>query len=66
MEGLSTGEAAEKAGIIVGDRIIEMLGKPVPTLEAYIQVMSSVKSGAVLDLSLLRKGEKIKIQVKLP
>ena len=66
VEGLSTGEAAEKAGIIVGDRIIEMLGKPVPTLEAYIQVMSSVKSGAVLDLSLLRKGEKIKIQVKLP
>ncbi len=66
VEGVSPGEAAEKAGIKQGDRIIEMAGKPVQNIEGYMQLMGTVKAGTTVEITVLRKDQKIQLKVQIP
>jgi S1-C subfamily serine protease len=66
VEGVSPGEAAEKAGIKLGDRIVEMGGKPVQNIEGYMQLMGTLKPGTTIDLTVLRKDQKLSLKVQIP
>jgi hypothetical protein len=66
VEGVSPGEAAEKAGIKLGDRIVEMGGKPVQNIEGYMQLMGTLKPGTTIDLTVLRKDQKVNLKVQIP
>jgi hypothetical protein len=65
LEGVSPGQAAEKAGLKEGDRILELGGKPVKNLEAYMVLMATFKKGDTLDVVVRRGGNKESIKVKL-
>ncbi len=66
VEGVSPGEAAEKAGIKQGDRIVEMAGKPVQNIEGYMQLMGTVKPGTTIEITLMRKDQKVAVKVLIP
>jgi hypothetical protein len=63
--GVTDGLPAAKAGLKEGDRIVEMDGKPVKNLEAYMSVMGSKKNGDVMELTIVRDGKKQTVKVKL-
>lgn len=66
VEGVSPGEAADKAGIKQGDRIVEMVGKPIQNIEGYMQLMGTIKPGSTIDLTVLRKDQKLSLKVQIP
>jgi hypothetical protein len=65
VEAVSKGGPAEKAGLQGGDRIIELAGKPVKNVQAYMQIMATQKKGDTLDVIILRADEKKTVKVKL-
>lgn len=65
LEGTSDGGPAAKAGLKAGDRIVQMAGKPVRNLQAYMQLMGTQKKGDTLELEILRADKKMTIKVKL-
>ncbi|MGS2721362.1 DegQ family serine endoprotease [Paraglaciecola aestuariivivens] len=62
---VSPESAAEKGGILAGDIIIEINGRPVSSFQELRAKVASKGAGAELDLTILRKGKKIKTQVTL-
>jgi hypothetical protein len=64
LDGVTEGTPAEKAGLKAGDRIIEVAGKPVKDLEAYVDVLQSTKIESTLELTILRDGKKQTVKVK--
>jgi hypothetical protein len=64
LDGVSEGGLAEKAGLKAGDRIIEVAGKPVKSLENYVEVMRTIKAEGTLELTILRNGKKEKVTIK--
>jgi hypothetical protein len=65
MEQVIPGGAADKAGLKSGDRIVEIGGKAVKNLEAYMALMATQKKDQTLEVGILRDGKKQSIQVKL-
>jgi hypothetical protein len=65
LSGVTEGTPAAKAGLREGDRIMEMAGKPVRTLESYMALMAGYKRGDVIELGLFREGKKMTIKVTL-
>jgi hypothetical protein len=63
--GVGDGTPAAKAGMKEGDRIIEMGGKPVKNLEAYMTIMKTFKVGDKLEVTVLRDKEKKVLKVTL-
>jgi hypothetical protein len=61
--GVSQGGPAAKAGLKEGDVIIEIAGKPVKNMTAYMAVMGLQKKGAPVELVVERKGERVKVLV---
>ena len=59
------GKPGAKAGLKGGDKIVEISGKPVKTLEAYTQIMSTFKAGDMIDVVVVRDGKKVTLKVKL-
>jgi hypothetical protein len=57
------GGPAEKGGIKEGDRIVEVAGMPVRNVESYFTLMLTQKRGKPLEITVLRKGKKIKLKV---
>src|SRR5439155_11468740 len=49
MQTVSEGGPAAKAGLKDGDRIVEVAGKPVKNMEAYMSVMGGRKKGDPID-----------------
>jgi hypothetical protein len=64
LDGVSEGGLAEKAGLKAGDRIIEVAGKPVKSLEGYVEVMRTIKAEGTLELTILRDGKKQTLTIK--
>jgi C-terminal processing protease CtpA/Prc len=64
LDGVSEGGLAEKAGLKAGDRIIEVAGKPVKSLEGYVEVMRTLKAEGTLELTILRDGKKQTVTIK--
>ena len=56
---------AEKAGIEVGDVILEFNGKDVPEMRELPRMVASTPIGETVDVVVLRKGERKTVQVTI-
>jgi hypothetical protein len=56
--GVSDGGPAAKAGLKEGDRIVEIAGKAVTTVESYMVLMSRQTRGQAVEVMVLRDGKK--------
>jgi hypothetical protein len=65
VEGVTAGGPAEKGGVKDGDVIVALAGKPVKDLRTYMVIMSNQKKGDTIDVEVVRKGNKVKLKVKL-
>jgi peptidase M28-like protein/PDZ domain-containing protein len=65
LDGVTDGGPAKKAGLQGGDRIVEISGKPVKDISAYMTIMAGFKKGDTLQVVVERKGEKKTIPVLL-
>jgi len=65
LEGVTPGGVAEKAGLKDGDIIVEIAGKPTPTVVAYMSAMATQKPGTTIDIVVERKGNKMTLKAKL-
>ncbi|HEY1187943.1 MAG TPA: M28 family peptidase [Gemmata sp.] len=65
LEGVSPGGVAEKSGMKDGDIIVEIAGKPVPNIGAYMTAMGAQKPGTTIDIVVDRKGKKLTLKAKL-
>ena len=63
LQGVSPDSPAEKAGLKEGDRIVELAGQPLKNLTAYMEALGKCEPGKVVELVILRKGEKINVKV---
>jgi Peptidase family M28/PDZ domain/PA domain len=63
LQGASPDSPADKAGLKEGDRIVEFAGQPVKNLSAYMELLGKCEPGKAIDVVILRKGEKITVQV---
>lgn len=62
---VETGGPAEQAGIVLGDVIVELEGRPVPHTYGIRSALASSKVGDVLKLKLLRAGTPVDVSVNL-
>lgn len=65
VEDVLADSPAAKAGIQRGDRIVEIGGKPIPNLTAYMAVMAGFKSGDKVPILIVRGEKQIKLQAEL-
>jgi S1-C subfamily serine protease len=65
VSGVTDGRPAAKAGILRDDRIVELAGKPVKNMAAYMTILNSLKKGEKVEVTVIRKGEQKKIAVQL-
>lgn len=63
VDGLTDGGPAAKAGLKVGDRIVEMGGKPVTNVNTYMVIMAQQKAGQAMEVTILRDGKKLTLKV---
>ena len=63
MGDLREGGGAEKAGIQVGDLIVELAGKPVKTMEEYVEVLGGLKIGKSVPVRVRRGDAEVQVQV---
>jgi hypothetical protein len=63
VDGVSPGGAAEKAGIKAGDFIIEIAGKPVKDIGAYMATMGTLTAGKEVEVVIVRDKEQKKLKV---
>jgi hypothetical protein len=54
---------ADKGGMKDGDRIVEVAGKPVKNMTAYMAVLGEQKRGEPVEITVLRKGERVTLKV---
>jgi hypothetical protein len=64
VDAVTDGGPAAKGGIKKGDRIVEIAGKPVKNLEAYMSAMGAHKAGETIEVTVLRDKKKIPLKVK--
>jgi Zn-dependent M28 family amino/carboxypeptidase len=65
VETVTDGRPAAKAGVKAGDKIVEIAGKPVKTIETYQEAMATQKPGDTIDVVVVRGKEKVTLKVKL-
>jgi S1-C subfamily serine protease len=65
LDGVTDNTPAAKAGLKAGDRIVEIAGKPVKNITAYMTIMGGFKRGDKFELSAVRDGKVQKFQVVL-
>jgi hypothetical protein len=63
--GVTDDRPAAKAGLMAGDRIVEIAGKPVKNLTGYMEVMHTQKPGDTIDVTVMRASQKKVFKVKL-
>ena len=54
---------AEKGGMKDGDRIIAVNGEPIKNMTSYMTVMGKHKAKQPVEITVDRKGEKVKLTV---
>jgi len=55
---------AEKAGIVLGDVIVELQGKPVLDTENMMDLLASTRVGDAVNATLIRAGNPVEISIK--
>jgi hypothetical protein len=65
VKAVREGGPGSKAGLMAGDKIVEVAGQPIRNLEGYAQTMSTLKPGAMIDVVVVRDGSKVTLKVKL-
>lgn len=65
LAGVREGSPAEKGGLKAGDTIISYAGKPVSTVQDYMESLSRSQPGDVVELGVLRDGKETKLKVTL-
>ncbi len=65
LDGVSDGMPAAAAGLKTGDRLIEMGGKAVKNLEAYMQLLPGAIKGDFVEVLILREGKKLPVKIKV-
>jgi len=65
VEEVSKDSGAEKAGMKKGDILTAIEDKPVKEIEALGKMLSEMKSGTDVKVTLLREGKKTELDVKL-
>lgn len=61
--GVIPGGAGEKAGLKMGDWIVEIAGQPIKNMQDYMKAMSTQKVGKELELIVKRAEMKVKLKV---
>ena len=62
---IEAGSPAEKAGIVLGDTIVELGGKPALDTENIRGLLASAKIGDTVGAAVLRAGEPVEVSIKL-
>jgi hypothetical protein len=65
LEGVALGSIAEKTGLKDGDVIVEIAGKPVPNITAYMEAMGTKRPGETIEIVVDRAGKKLTLKAKL-
>ena len=65
LTGVRAGSPADSAGLKAGDVVIEFDGKAVTDIETYSQALYSHQPGDLVDVVVLRGGERVKLRVRL-
>jgi S1-C subfamily serine protease len=65
VEGVTEGGPAAKAGLKAKDRIVEITGKAVTSLETYMALMAGQRPKDTIDVVILRDGKRMSVKVKL-
>ncbi len=63
LNAVTEGGPAAKAGLREGDRIIEIAGKPVRDINAYMGLLATQKRGSAIDIGFMRDGKKLTFKV---
>ena len=63
VEGVSAGGPAELGGMKKGDVIIEIAGKAIPDVNAYMTAMRTQKIGAVIEIKILRDTKEMQLKI---
>jgi len=63
IEGVLENGPAAKAGLMEGDRIVAIGGKPVKNLTGYMVVMGQHKKGETIEVGIIRGGKKLDVKV---
>jgi uncharacterized iron-regulated protein len=59
------GGGAEKAGIEAGDVIVELAGKPVKSMEEYVELLGTLKIGKLVPVRVRRGDAEVEVQVRV-
>jgi hypothetical protein len=65
LDGVSEGSPAEKAGLKAGDIIVKFGGKPVGSIEDYMEHLSARKPGDTVEVVVQRDGKEEELKVTL-
>ena len=63
IDGVSDGGPAALAGLKKGDVIIEIAGKTIPDVNAYMTAMRTQKIGAVIEIKILRDTKEMQLKI---
>jgi S1-C subfamily serine protease len=59
------GSAAQRAGLLAGDVVVEMAGKPLRTADDFQAVLATQAPGSAVNLVYVRNGERRTAMTKL-
>jgi len=62
---VEAGGPADKAGIVLGDTIVELAGKPALDMENVRELLASAKVGDSISATVLRGGMPVELSIKL-
>ncbi len=64
IDGVKEGKPADKAGIIKGDIVMSMNGKPVSNMKDYMSVLKDLNPGDKIPVLIRRNGEPLEITIQ--
>jgi hypothetical protein len=65
LDDVTPGGVADKGGLKKGDRIVALNGKPVQNVQSYMTLMSGMKRGEKLEVTVVRGGMTLKLTLTL-
>ena len=65
VKGVHPGSGCFTAGVVSGDKIIGINGKPLAEMSQITSVISKSKTGSTVNIEVFRDGKKIPLKVKL-